>query len=134
MEKGIDLDLAREVLTMAALLPMSLEPLGGTLAEVARERELEILPMDFTRGRYFGFVVGVDGRQCLVEHKAKGAILLDLDEIPEGEMLPRGGDQVLIEARHGLVKVTVKPSESRKRKSLQHRLSDSHSSSHTGGQ
>lgn len=74
MENGIDLDLAREVLTMAALLPMSLEPLGNTLAEVARERELEILPMDFTRGRYFGFVVGVDGRQCLVEHKAKGAI------------------------------------------------------------
>jgi hypothetical protein len=104
------------------------------LAEIARERGLEITPMNSTLGTYFGYVVAVDGNQCLVEHKTKGAILLDLDEIPEGEMRPCGGDQVLIETCHGLVKVTVKASESSKRKALQHRLYDSHSSSHTGGQ
>lgn len=134
MEEGIDLDRAAAILTLASLLPMPLEPLAETLAEIVRERELEVMPMNFTRGMYFGFVLGVDGRQCLVQHKTNGAILLDLDEIPEGGILPRGGDQVLIKARHGLVAVTVKVSEGNRREDRRRLADESHGSSRMGEQ
>lgn len=134
MEDGIDLERAGAILTLASLLPIPTEPLTATLAEIVRERELEVMPMNFTRGMYFGFVLGVDGRQCLVEHKAKGAIVLDLDDLPEGGILPRGGDQVLIKARHGLVEVTVKVSEGNKREDRQRLADESHSSSRMGEQ
>lgn len=132
----IDLEIAQKILLEAIFQPVPVEEPPKTLAEIARERELEIVPMDFARGTYFGFVLGVEGAQCLVNHTTKKALLLDLDdtEIPEGGVLPRGGDQVFIKARLGVVEVAVKVSEGNKREDRQRLADESHGSSRMGEQ
>ena len=114
----IDLVRAQEILTAAAQQAPQQEPLTLLVSEIARERYLTISPINFMRGTYFGFVHFVDDHQCLVQYKTTGAIVLDLDEIPDGETPPLAGDQVLITTCHGLVKMTVKESTCHKVKVL----------------
>ncbi|KGG97679.1 hypothetical protein P245_05010 [Comamonas thiooxydans] len=125
---------AHEILIQAMLQPLSIEPPSKTLAEIAREMGLIIEPINLTKGTYFGDVLGIDENQCLVKYRAGGAILLDLDEIPEGDISPQGGDQVSIQARLGLLKVAVKMSSRRAREEQKRLAGESHNSSHMGGQ
>lgn len=111
----IDLRRVHKILMAAMHPPTTLEAPAKTLEEIARESGLEIAPINMTRGHYFGFVRGIDETRCLVEYRTKGAILLDLDKIAEGEILPSGGDQVHIQTKDGTLKVAVRISAKRQR-------------------
>lgn len=111
----IDLNIAQKILMEAIRQSPPVGAPAKTLEEIARESGLEIAPINMTRGNYFGWVRGIDETRCLVEYRTKGAILLDLDKIPEGEILPSGGDQVHIQAKEGTIKVAVKVAAKRQR-------------------
>lgn len=110
----INLKRAYSILMEAELQPLVFKPVK-TLRQIAEERELAIVPINVERGAYFGHVAAADETQCLVVHKAKGAILLDIAQIPQGETLPQPGDQVHIQAKNGVLKVAVQISAKRQR-------------------
>ena len=94
----IDLGRCYAILSAAALQPIAPEEPERSLAEIASALRLEIQPINFARDTKHGHVLGVSNSQCLIQYRTGGAILLDLTEFADGELLPRLGDTITVSA------------------------------------
>jgi hypothetical protein len=119
-ESSFDLQRAQRLLSEAIDTMGPAAPPQAFL-DVAREWSdppLQIDPMDYRRGQYFGTVISVEGGRCLVLYRTAGALILELEDIAPGQVLPRPSDEVRIDCRHGLVNVLVRISSGNKRRDL----------------
>jgi hypothetical protein len=109
----IDLERAKLVL-LQAMLDVDMQP-SESLLRQARELELEIVNTDYTLNIYHGVVVGQDHKSWLIKYRNKGAVILNFEEIENGEVVPRFGDEVTLLMRFGIVTVEVKVAERNQR-------------------
>lgn len=106
----IDIEYA-ELVLLQAILDMEKRPLASAfLFQKASDLKLVIEPINWTRGSYFGMVVGQDDLAWLIQYRTKGALVFPFDEIEEGGVVPRFGDIVWLNFKHGIVQVVVKVS------------------------
>lgn len=128
----IDLAVAYRILNEAILQPIEPEVPTLLLTEVAARAKLEIVPLNVTRGHYFGTCLGVDGQKFLMTVRTGAALLVNKDDIENGSELPspRPGDQVKVECNHGIVRIFVEVSERNKREDLHRKKFESQNGSH----
>lgn len=105
----VDLGRCHAILT-AALRPVAHQEHEPSLPELATALSLQIVPINYSRDVKFGMVVGTSQSQCLIHHRKGGAFLLDLTEIPEGEPLPRRGDEIKVIACEGVLTTSIRVS------------------------
>lgn len=106
----IDIDKALLILIEATLDPDFPPPNSYSLLRQAKELGVEIEVMNWMTGMYFGPVVGQDDQAWLVKIGNGRAGVLSFDEIEDGAMVPRLGDNLLLTLSHGIVHAIVLPS------------------------
>lgn len=110
LDGGVVAERAREVgaHTFTSLLnAQGLDIDAKTIADQAQEMGLAIQEPDRMRGKYFGPVVGVDHRACLVKFTRTEALELPFKALAAGQEPPKVGEAVSMAFKAGALSVAM---------------------------